>query len=423
MINQAHTSTTALQNTTNNSIANNHQTVNLQTKVLKSSVNQKPPKVPDVPDEVLLLFVNMIKELLGLLKPDRPSETGKRGFSLTFPAMPSYRDSESAGEPMFNDMPELPSFVASTPEGNSISDMRTADGETALKLPPLPSFNTPTSGGSTVASNSQQASAASTGGGQSASTRILRVAPLPSFVSPTTGSLSTADLPKAFNPPAIPSLTGGSSALPSVNATTPAITQNSQQTAVSTSQPEKILNVAPLPSFVSPTTGSLSTADLPKAFNPPAIPSLTAGSSALPTLSNTSSNESSPASLSSSSSSVILNPHTIPSLTGGSPLQSTVKSGSAFSSNFPSLTGGGALDTSSSSSSSKPNVFIPSLLGSGTSTSTVNETSTAVPSLSGNATLAGLSSAQGFSLTGANQLVEGLGSSSDGQKSRGNHFK
>ncbi len=181
---------------------------------------------------------------------------------------------------------------------------------------------------------------------------------------------ATTELPQAFNPPAIPSLTGGNTELPSVNAADSGV--------ISGAATGRTLNVAPLPSLVS-STGSLSTTELPKAFNPPAIPSLTGGSTELPSVN---ASDSAPVRASSNSNQAAASAFTIPSLLGN---------------------GGGS--TTSTRSLNNPSIFIPSLLG--------------------NSTLSALSSTQGFSLTGVNGIVDNI-STSDSENSSGtrsNHFK
>ncbi len=369
------------------------------TQAMKSNhLASGQPLSGKMPDEVLSLFVNMIKELLGLLKYDTPRNVPevRSGFSLSFPALPIYRDSETSGTPMFEDLAPLPRMVLKVTR--PVSDQ--PDSGTSLKLPPLPSF-----------------------------------------VSPATGSLSTTDLPRAFNPPPIPSLTGGSSVLPSINANSaniaPAISKSSSSSTAS--QPSsRVLRVAPLPSFVSPATGSLSTTDLPRAFNPPPMPSLAGDSHALPQVnavdSRTVTGATSPAA--GENRPVTLLSHSpLPSLTAGN--LSTLKAPRASNPpTIPSLTGGSAALSSSSrneQASGVPalipgggsRVFIPSLASNGLSLSS-GLTSTSVPRLAGNATLAALSSPDSFSVSGASQLVENLDAGGNGQApggSRGNHFK
>ncbi|MEE9303923.1 MAG: hypothetical protein V3U84_09060 [Thiotrichaceae bacterium] len=315
-----------------------------------------------VPDEVLSQLLNKIAELLSLLKSGQGATQntslnagirdndapGVRGSTLTLPSLPSL----SAGNNI-----------------NGASPANAAGGENNT----LPSFSI---------------------GGNSSTGRALNVAPLPSLVNPATGSLSTTELPKAFNPPAIPSLTGGSAALPTVNASDSAL---SSFTGISDSasgniSTDRALNVAPLPSLVNPATGSLSTTELPKAFNPPAIPSLTGGSSELPSVNASDS---------------------LPILLSTAPTASTAAS---INSSQPST-----------SVDDTKNIFaIPSLLGSN-DIQGIRPPSTfgiPIPSLTGNMTLSALSSTQGFSLTGASGIVDGLSSdASDDDKTRTNHFK
>ncbi len=420
--------TTQNQDTVNTLLANTADLVRNLAKPSGSMQTAPASSFLKLPDEVLTLLVNLIKELSRGSTGTKSADVATGAGGLSKP------------EGGILNSPSLPSFTGSVTTSTTSTPSATGNsGERTLNVAPLPSLVSPTTGslsttelpkafnppaipsllgGSTslptvnAVAGSSVSAGLSTASAESGSTgRTLNVAPLPSLISPTTGSLSTTELPKAFNPPAIPSLLGGSTSLPTVNA---AASESEPATiGLTTASAEsgatgRTLNVAPLPSLVSPTTGSLSTTELPKAFNPPAIPSLLGNTTSLPTV-NASASETAP-----------------------------VTTGLALSTApLPSLV---SPTTGSLSTTELPKAFnppaIPSLLGNSTTLPTVNAATSAigsngtsgasssgifVPSLTGNATLSALSSADGFSAAGASGIVDG--SSTSTSNDFGNHFK
>jgi hypothetical protein len=262
-----------------------------------------------MPTEIIALLVNMIVGMVGGLKPQSVggsafnSNSGSN-FILKFPEMPSLtggnqssagaNSKDGAAKPLMA-IPVLPSLMGSGKDGAKPVDsiQETTRGATT----------------STTSSNNQTASAAvnSSGGGSDT----------------------------IFHVPPIPSLTGNSDTLPTVNATpvntVPVNTTTVGFNATTGGNTPRTLNVNPLPGLVSPTTGSLSTTDLPKAFNPPAIPSLTGGSSELPLVSASDNSQvkglvTSPSTTTTTQSDTIFHVPAVPSLLGSGTLQSLTSS-------------------------------------------------------------------------------------------------
>ena len=236
---------------------------------LKTSAS--PEKLDKMTSDDLVALVNIIVLLIGGLRSPSAGAGNVGGSPFN----------SSSGSNFILDFPTLPTM-------NNTGD---SSSGSSLKFPPLPSFNMGNSG-------SDGAGGDSTGSAVNVNGNILKTRPLPSLVNTSTGSLSTAGSPRAFNPPPIPSLMGNSTQLPSVSAsdsslstglsTSPQSNGSAGSSATSSgvsSTTDTELNTRPLPSLVSPATGSLSTPDLPKAFDPPSIPSLTGNSTELPLVS------------------------------------------------------------------------------------------------------------------------------------------